>query len=244
MQSGLFRIVAILTLLVASATGAQAQRSAYRLLTADSLFQAKQFTQSLQHYEAMLANNEFTPAMLLKMAYIHEGLDHPGRTLYYLSLYHRATGDGGALRKMEELATKYNLGGYTVTDADRLLAWYLESREYISIGLAAVCTLLLALAFRTRFRKRKRPIGAFAALIFFVTVMFVHLNFGDKLDLGIIADANTFVMSGPSPGSDVIERVGEGHRIEVLGKKDVWLKVRWNGEVAYVKEGNVLTVGM
>src|SRR5690606_2300427 len=195
MQSGLFRIVAILTLFAASATGAQAQRSSYRLLTADSLFQAKQFTQSLQHYEAMLANNEFTPAMLLKMAYIHEGLDHPGRTLYYLSLYHRATGDGGALRKMEVLATKYNLGGYTVTDADRLLAWYLESREYISIGLAAVGILLLAFAFRTRFRKHRRPIGAFAGLTFIMALLFVHLNFGDKLDLGIIAESNTFIMT-------------------------------------------------
>ena len=242
MQSRVFRIVAILALFAASAGKAPAQMSSYRLRTADSLFQANQFTQSLQHYEAILANNEFTPAMLLKMAYIHEGLDHPGKTLYYLSLYHRATGDDGALRKMEELATKYNLGGYTVTDADRLLAWYLESREYISIGLAAVCVLLLAVAFRTRFRKHKRPIGAFAALTFFVALMFVHLNFGDKLDLGIIADANTFIMSGPSPGSNVIERIGEGHRIEVLGKKDVWLKVKWNGEVAYVKEGRVLTV--
>ena len=242
MQSRVFRIVTILALFAASAGTARAQMSSYRLRTADSLFQAKQFTQSLQHYEAVLANNEFTPAMLLKMAYIHEGLDHPGKTLYYLSLYHRATGDAGALRKMEELATKYNLDGYTVTDADRLLAWYLESREYISIGLAAVCVLLLAVAFRTQFRKNKRPIGAFAALTFFVALMFVHLNVGDQLDLGIIADANTFIMSGPSPGSDVIERVGEGHRIEVLGKKDVWLKVKWNGEVAYVKEGRVLTV--
>lgn len=242
MQSGIFRIVAFLALFAASTSVTLAQTSSYRLYTADSLFRANQFTQSLQHYEAVLANNEFTHAMLLKMAYINEGLDHPGKTLYYLSLYHRATGDTGALRKMEELATKYNLGGYTVTDADRLLAWYLESREYISVGLAAVCMLLLALAFRTRFRKRKRPVGAFMTLTFFVAVLFVHLNFGDKLDMGIIADANTFIMSGPSPGSDVIERVGEGHRIEILGKKDVWLKVRWNGEMAYVKEGRVLTV--
>jgi uncharacterized protein YgiM (DUF1202 family) len=87
-------------------------------------------------------------------------------------------------------------------------------------------------------------VGAFAALTFFVAVLFVHLNFGDKLDLGIIAEANTFIMTGPSPGADVIERVGEGHRIEVLGKKDVWLKVRWNGEVAYVRERSVLPVGL
>jgi hypothetical protein len=244
MQKGVLKIAAIMAFLMVSATGAIAQTSSFRLYTADSLFRAKQFTQSLRHYEAMLENKEFTPAMLLKMAYIHEGLDHPGKTLYYLNLYHQATGDPGALRKMEELATKYNLGGYTVTDADRLISWYIESREYISFALAPICILLLALAFHRRFRKHKRPVGAFAALTFFVAVLFVHLNFGDKLDLGIIAEANTFIMTGPSPGADVIERVGEGHRIEVLGKKDVWLKVRWNGEVAYVRERSVLPVGL
>src|SRR3970040_613357 len=118
MQKGVLKIAAIMAFLMVSATGAIAQTSSFRLYTADSLFRAKQFTQSLRHYEAMLENKEFTPAMLLKMAYIHEGL-----------------------------ATKSTLGGYTVTDADRLISWYIESREYISFALAPICILLLALAF-------------------------------------------------------------------------------------------------
>lgn len=243
MQSSVLKIALLVTLLgAATLTPVAAQTSTFRLYTADSLFRARQFTQSLQHYEAILANGEYTPAMLLRMAYINEGLDRPGKTLYYLTMYHQATGDRAALRKMEELATKYNLSGYTVTDAERFLSWYLEAREYISIGLAAFCILLLAVAFRIRFRTHRRPIGTFITLTVFLVLLLVHLNIGDKLHRGIIAEANTFIMTGPSPGSDVIERVGEGHRLDVVGKKDVWLKVRWNGETAYVKEGNVLTV--
>src|SRR5690606_17154239 len=149
MQSSVLKIAVLVTLLAgAFHIPAAAQTSSYRLYTADSLFRNRQFTQSLQHYESVLANGEYTPAMLLRMAYINEGLDRPGKTLYYLSMYYQATGDRAALRKMEELARKYNLTGYTVTDADRLLSWYLESRDYISIGLAAFCILLLAIAFR------------------------------------------------------------------------------------------------
>lgn len=243
MQSSVLKIAVFVTLLACTGPGpATAQTSSYRLYTADSLFLGRQFTQSLQHYEAVLANGEYTPAMLLRMAYINEGLDRPGKTLYYLSMYHQSTGDRAVLRKMEELARKYNLTGYTVTDADRFLSWYLESREYVSIGLAALCLLLLAVAFRIRYRSHRRPIGTFVTLTVFLVILLAHLNIGDNLHRGIIAEANTFIMTGPSPGADVVERIGEGHRLDVVGKKDVWLKVRWNGETAYVKEGNVLTV--
>jgi Bacterial SH3 domain len=244
MQKRFFKITAILTLTVASITGINAQTSSFRLRTADSLFRAKQFTQSLEHYQAILKNNEYTPAMLLKMAFIQEGLGHPGKTLYYLNLYYKASGDVGALRKMEELATTYQLGGYTTTDADRFLSWYLDERDYISIALIALCVFLLALAFRRRFRQHKRPVAAFIFMTLTLVTLAIHLNYGDDLSLGVIADPNTYIMEGPSPGSDVIESVEEGHRIEVLGKKDVWLKVRWHGEVAYVKANHVLNVSL
>ena len=43
-------------------------------------------------------------------------------------------------------------------------------------------------------------------------------------------------MDGPSAGASVVDVVGDGHRVEVLGKNDVWLKIRWDDDVAYVKE--------
>ena len=49
-------------------------------------------------------------------------------------------------------------------------------------------------------------------------------------------------MQGPSPGAPLVEIVNEGHRVEIIGKKDVWVEVLWEGEPAYIKEGNLLTV--
>src|SRR3989337_2464064 len=92
-----------------------AQISGYRLKTADSLFQAKRYTQSLEHYEEILRQKQYSPAMLLKMAYVYEGLNQIGSAMYYLNLYYIATSDKSVLDKMDELATKYDLEGYQAT---------------------------------------------------------------------------------------------------------------------------------
>jgi uncharacterized protein YgiM (DUF1202 family) len=89
-----------------------------------------------------------------------------------------------------------------------------------------------------------RPIAGVVLLLISTLLLSIHIYYGENFSSGIIADANTFIMKGPSPGSDVVERVGEGHRLEVIGKQDVWLKVRWRGEVVYVKENGVLKVDM
>ncbi|MBK7650109.1 MAG: hypothetical protein IPJ20_04215 [Flammeovirgaceae bacterium] len=52
-------------------------------------------------------SGRYTPAMLLKMAYIQEGLGRISQSIYYLQLYYKATNDEQALSKIEELATKH-----------------------------------------------------------------------------------------------------------------------------------------
>ena len=53
-----------------------AQRAEDEILQADSLFRAKQYTQSLSIYQSLLNKNSYSNAMLLKMAYIQEGLNY------------------------------------------------------------------------------------------------------------------------------------------------------------------------
>jgi len=49
-------------------------------------------------------------------------------------------------------------------------------------------------------------------------------------------------MSGPSAGANVVALVGEGHKIIIKDKKDVWLKVEWLHKEAYIKENQVMKV--
>lgn len=228
----------IIILIYITIPPAQAQTSTFRLKIADSLFQAKRYTQSLEHYDEILRQNQYTPAMLLKMAYIHEGLNQVGSAMYYLNLYHLATDDEAVLEKMDEMAAKNDLEGYVPTDTDRAWAFYRKNSLAINLTVAALMIFFLSLMYYIRVRLHKIPIGTGIDVAILSIVLISFLVFGDRMS-AVIATQTTYLMDGPSAGASVIDIVGDGHRVEILGKKDVWLKIRWDGEIAYVKENSV-----
>jgi hypothetical protein len=242
MQRLLLKITPLLVASLAITASSNAQTSGFRLKTADSLFQQKRYTQSLDHYEEILRQHQYTPAMLLKMAYIHEGLNHIGSSMYYLNLYYIATGDKTVLSKMTELADKYNLEGYETTDSDRFWSFYLQYHLYISLALVALLILMLSLVYHTRMKRHQRPIGSFVTLAILAVALAIHTYYGTFRPKGIIADTSTYIMDGPSAGASVIDVVGDGHRVDIIGKKDVWMKIRWEDGIAYVKENAVRMV--
>ncbi len=243
MQSGVLKILGAILILLLSTNVLLGQISGYRLQQADSLFLEKKYTQSMEHYKNILSQNQYTPAMLLKMAYIEEGLNHIGQALYYLNLYYIASNDKTVLQKMDELATRYNLQGYQMSDADQAISFYRDYRLHITLALAAIAVFFVALAVSIK-QKGQRPIVSTVLTALVLLVLFYHVNIGGEVSMGIIGDSHTFLMQGPSPGAAVVEIVEEGHRVEIIGKNDVWLQVLWNGEVAYVKEGNLLPVSL
>lgn len=238
----LFFLASVTSLILSTFDAAHAQISRHRLNTADSLFEAKRYTQSLDHYEQILQQREYTPAMLLKMAYVNEGLNHVGAAMYYLNLYFVATQDKSVIRKMDELAEKFDLEGYETTDGDRFWAFYQDNHLNFSLALAAVIILMLAIAYRTRMRLHGRPVIPAATVAAFAILLFIHQQYHDAPMKGITAQPSTYLMAGPSAGAPVIDIVGDGHRVEVIGKKDVWLKVRWDDDIAYVKQNSLRPV--
>lgn len=243
MQSRLLKFVVGCGIWLCAMGISEAQVSNYRLQQADSLFVQKKYTQSLEHYQNILSKKEFTPAMLLKMAYIQEGLHNVGDALYYLNLYYLASNDKSALVKMEELSGRYNLQGYENTEANLALAFYRDYHLNISLALAAVALFFVALAFSIK-RKGQRPIGSAISTAVVLVILFFHINEGQDDPVGIIRASNTLVMDGPSPGASVIDIINEGHRVEITGKRDVWMQVKWNGQSAYVKQGNLMPVSL
>mgnify|MGYP005811466605 CR=1 FL=1 len=231
----------VLVITIAAPPPILAQKTAFRLSQADSLYDKKQYTQSLEHYREILAQHEYTPAMLLKMAYIEEGLNHPGKALYYLNLYYLATSDKSSLDKMEELAQKFNLEGYATSDTDIALSFYHDYHQHISLTLAAIVMFCVALVIFWK-RKGKRSIAAGTVAFFLLAIMIVHVNFGEKISTGIIGEPNTYLLDGPSAGASVVSVVGEGHKFEIIGKVYVWYKVRWNDHTVFVKDHSLLPV--
>jgi uncharacterized protein YgiM (DUF1202 family) len=51
-----------------------------------------------------------------------------------------------------------------------------------------------------------------------------------------------YLMKGPSPGADLIDVVTKGHRVDILGQDDIWVKISWNNQTAYIKSNNLMAV--
>ncbi len=206
------------------------------LTKADSLYAAKQYTQAFERYEVLFAGGRYSPAMLLKMAYIQEGLGHLGESLYYINLYFLASNDTEALKKMEELAEKNKLEGYQNSETKKLQAFLQEYFNTITFFLTAASLLLFAVVFYTRTKKNIKPSFSATVLAFILLLLFVHVNFSPAPERGIVASPQTYLMSGPSAGASLVAIIGEGHQLEIKGKKDVWLRVQWKDRDVYVKE--------
>jgi hypothetical protein len=212
------------------------------LAKADSLFRLKLYTQSFEIYNAVLSNGKYSPAMLLKMAYIQEGLGHIGQSIYYLRLYQQATNDLQAIEKMQELAEKYNLTGYENNDASRVLQWVNKNLLLLESILLVTTILILMTAFLLKSKKRSARVPAIAIVV--VTALIIYLNNYVTIPSVITNGKKIYLMEGPSSGSSVAAILGDGNQLQVIGREDVWLKVRWNDKNVFVKENNVLRISL
>jgi hypothetical protein len=235
MQSRRLKIVWIFVGMLTIVGSSFAQTASHRLKAADSLFVSKKYTQSFEQYENILKQHQYSPAMLLKMAYIQEGLNHVGQAMYYLNLYYLASRDKTAVYKMEELADKYKLWGYTTTDASWVLSFYHDYYGYISITLTALAVFLLSLMFYIKMRRKQTPVATLVCMVLLMMAFGYHLYVGDEVEEAIITSPHAYLMDGPSAGATMIDVVGDGHRVEVIGRHDVWLKIQWDNVSGYVR---------
>jgi len=63
-----------------------------------------------------------------------------------------------------------------------------------------------------------------------------HLYVGDEVEAAIITSPHAYLMDGPSAGATMVDVVGDGHRVEVIGRHDVWLKIQWDDVTGYVRD--------
>jgi tetratricopeptide (TPR) repeat protein len=234
MQKWVCKILVIISL--AAAPSAMAATTSTMLTAADSLYSNKQYTQALDLYKTLFKQNQYSTAMLLKMAYIQEGLGHLGESLYYLDLYFLSSDDTQALRKMEELAEKNNLEGYKTDETTNALAWLQEHYSMIAWIIASIAIFFLALTYYQLNKIKNTPTLTSIGLAAILVLLFVHINFSTKAERGIVAVAPTYLMSGPSAGASVVAIIGEGHQLPITGKEDVWFRVEWKEKEVFVKE--------
>lgn len=207
-----------------------------RLKLGDELFQEGQYVQAFEMYdELMNQKNVASPAMLMKMAYIKEGLGQIPEALFYLNMYYLSTSDRKTLDKMEELAEEHDLSGYGAGDLEYFISYYYRFYTEIVLIIAALAFFSFAVLIYRKRKGHQKPVLAGVFLMLFLGLLFFQVNYARDYDKGIIKEQRAYLMSGPSAASKVKEVVKPGHRVKILGYEDVWARIDWRGETAYVK---------
>jgi hypothetical protein len=225
---------------VSSSFPALSDASKDRLIIADSLFAQKKYTQSFDLFDEIYRSyNKVSPAMLLKMAFVKEGLGDYTNALYYLNLYYLKTYDKKVLKKMESLAEKHKLTGYNYDDVAFFLNIYYQYQLQIDLFIISLVMLFFALFIyqKRKYRFIPRVYGYY--YIAFLLVLLVMNNFVREQKKAIITTDRVYLMDGPSSGSNVVDIVKHGHKVRVLGKKDVWTRIEWGDKKVYIKEFNL-----
>lgn len=218
--------------------------SSQLLTSADSLFELKKFTESFEIYERILdQDQQATPRMLLKMAFIKEGLGDYSSALYYLNVYYLKTSDKQARNKMKDIAEEHNLTGFVINDSDFFLNLLNKFQLPVMLGIFSISLLLLFYIFYKKHKTGAKPVVSAILLSAILVVVFYIANYADNHNQAIIIENHSYLMSGPSSGSDLVEVIEKGHRVKTYKEHGPWLEILWNGEKAYIKKDKVKKLG-
>lgn len=213
-----------------------------KLFFADSLFQENKLEEAFIAYFGILNNEQkFTNSMLLKMAFIQEKQGNYTLALYYLNLLYQHYPNKNILSKMEELAERHHLKGYSYNDLEYFISLYNQFYIYILATIFFISFLFIL----NMIIKRRRREGVGARPIFLLVFLigaFYMVNFDVVPAKAIIKNNNTLLMSAPSAGANKVEMVTKGHRVNVYGKDNIWYRIKWQDSLVYVRENNLLLI--
>lgn len=242
MQSLFFKLsVFLLVFSFSIAKPAYSQTDKNRINQADSLFNQQEYTAAFAVYEQILQEEQlYSPRMLLKMAYIKEGLRDYTSAMYYLHLFYTKQPSRSVLKKMEELAQAHRLQGYEYSDLHffktQFSKHYMRILELLLIGAVVTATVMF-ISWRKGHRFTKTfKVGFFLYLLFLV----YYVNFLSLGNDGIIRSNHVAIMSAPSAGAKWVATVSEGHKVPLKGEQDIWYEIRWKGQPAFIRKKNVL----
>lgn len=209
-----------------------------KLQKADSLFATKNYQEALIIYESLLQNDEtYSPAMLLKMAFISEGIGDYSNGSFYLAKYYDLNPNPRVITKIKTLTDQSNLLGYELNDKDRFMRFLTDLQMEITslFSLFLILSLILLFIFRKTTDKPKYYLPSFVFLI----LAFFANNFLSEPNTGIVTGSPTLVMDKPTAAGKLLNVAYPGHRVIIKSSKDIWYEVTWGNQKGYIKKENI-----
>lgn len=217
-----------------------AQKVTSELARADSAFDAGAYQLAYRQYRGLLRQEAVaSPRLLLRMAYVQEGLGHYPAALYYLNMALARQPRLATWHKMAELARDQRLAGYPETWRQDLQLtfrrYYYFGLQGLLIGAVVTGTLLLV-------RRRRITRGWWVAYGSYLVLTAVYLNLLGTERAALVVRPTAALMAGPSAGSAWLTTAAAGDRLVVQGQQDTWYQVQWQGQEAYIRTQDLLLV--
>jgi len=210
------------------------------LKRADSLFAMARYTEASTLYKKNFGENEKNnQSLLLKLAFLSEKTNDYTNCLYYLSKLALVTPSRRLFEKMDKLASEQNLKGYEFDDYNYFIIFYRRYGDYIPILLLTLgAYIVLIMVMKVR---RKEPILRVhkISIIFYLVALLGLLNIPSLYRTCIIVNENTFLRDEPSSASQVVDKIGKGHKLIIVGSVDHWDRVIWDNRIVYVRRSDL-----
>jgi len=213
------------------------------LKTADSLFAMARYTESLVLYKKNFSEREKNnQSLLLKLAFLAEKTNNYTDCLFYLSKLALINPSRRLFEKMDKLAQERNLTGYEFDDYNYFIIFYRRYGDYIPILLLTLGTYIVVIMVTKA--RRKEPILQIhkLSIMAYLFVLLGILNVPSLYRTCIIVNENTFLRDEPSSASAVVDRVGKGHKLTIVGSVDHWNRVIWNNQIVYIRKSDLWNI--
>ena len=213
------------------------------LKTADSLFAIARYAEAQTLYKKNFSLTEKnSQALLLKLAFLAEKTNNYTDCLFFLSKLALMQPSRHLFEKMDKLAKEQNLSGYEFDDYNYFIIFYRKYGDYIPILLLTLGTyIVVIMVTKTR---RKEPILQIhkVSIIIYLLALLGILNVPSLYQTCIIVNENTFLRDEPSSAGGVVEKVGKGHKLTIIGSVDHWDRVIWNNRIVYIRKSDLWNI--
>lgn len=213
------------------------------LKMADSLFAIARYPEAQALYKKNFSLTEKnSQALLLKLAFLAEKTNNYTDCLFFLSKLALVQPSRHLFEKMDKLAKEQNLTGYEFDDYNYFIIFYRKYGDYIPILLLTLGTyIVVIMVTKTR---RKEPILQIhkISIIVYLLALLGILNVPSLYQTCIIVNENTFLRDEPSSAAGVVEKVGKGHKLTIIGSVDHWDRVIWNNRIVYIRKSDLWNI--
>jgi tetratricopeptide (TPR) repeat protein len=215
-------------------------KAAASLEQADLLFANGQYSAAAPRYHTQIwRQQQVSPQLLLRMAYAQHQLGHYAAEMLYLNLAQVRQPRLGTWRQLAALAQRQRLVGYPTTWQQEVRV---QAQRYYYPGLQSLLTVAVLLAIGLLVRRQRVKPGAWLAYVAYLVVVGAYLELLRPAPVGVVTRAGAALMAGPGAGATWLSTAAPGDRLVVLGQDDIWLRVRWQQRVAYVRASDALVV--